>query len=65
MCVCVCFFSPQLILKFTEGVQWFYYREKLYFSKDPKGAQHFSGVQLFPGGLGGLNANFYRNPHNL
>ena len=43
---CGVFFSPQLILQFTEGVQWFYYRQ-LYFSKDPEGVQHF------PGGGGG------------
>ena len=43
----VFFYSPELILQLAEGVQWFYYREKLYFSKDPE------GVQNFPGG-GGL-----------
>ena len=30
------FFSPQLILQLTEGVQ-----RKLYFSKDPEGVQKF------------------------
>ena len=54
------FFSPQLILQFTEGVQqWFYYGKKIHFSKDPE------GIQVFPGGGGGPNANFYRNPYNL
>ena len=36
----------QLILQFTEGVQWFYYSKNC-FSKDPEGVQHF------PGGGGG------------
>ena len=30
------------------------------------GVQHFPmGIQLFQGGGGGPNANFYRNPYNL
>ena len=33
-------FGPQLILQFTEGVQWFYYRENYTF-------QRIEGVQLF------------------
>ena len=37
----------QLILQFTEGVQWFYYSKNC-FSKDPVGVQHF------PGGGGGF-----------
>ena len=42
------FFSPQLILQFTEEVQCFFFlQRKLYFSKDPEGVQHF------PGGGGG------------
>ena len=41
------FFSPQLILQFTEGVQWFYYKKNYIFSKDPE------GVPYFPGGGGG------------
>ena len=34
----------------------------LYFTKDPE-AVHYcpGGVQLFPGGGGGPNANFYKN----
>ena len=43
--------APQLILQFTEGVQWLYYT----FSR---------GVQLFPVWGGGPIANFYRNPYN-
>ena len=39
-------FSPQLILQFTEGVQWFYDRENYTF-------QRIEGVQLFYGGGGG------------
>ena len=34
-------------------------QRKLYFYKDPE------GVQLFPGGGGVPNANFYRNPYHL
>ena len=50
-------FSPQLILQFTEGIQWFLLLRKLnlYFTKDPE------GVHYFPGG-GGPNANLFRNP---
>ena len=33
-------FSPQLILQFIEGVQWFYYRENYTF-------QRIEGVKLF------------------
>ena len=38
----------------------------LYFTKDPEAVHYFlggGGVQLFPGGGGGQNANFYRNPY--
>ena len=41
---------------------------KLYFSKDPKGVQHFQRGSNFFQGVGGgrgPNANFYRNPYNL
>ena len=35
----------------------------LYFSKDLEGVHYFpGGVKLFPGGGGGPNANFFRNP---
>ena len=37
----------------------------LYFTKDPEVVHYFPGagdVQLFPG-VGGPNANFYRNPY--
>ena len=40
-----CFFSHQLILQFTEWIQWFYYRVE-------------EGVQLLPGG-GGIQRNPY------
>ena len=43
-------------------------QRKLNFPKDPEGVQHFPGgrgFQLFQGGGGGPNANFYRNPYNL
>ena len=53
------FFSPQPILQFTEGVQWFYYRENYTFPRIQRGL----GVQMlisidihltcdFPGGYG-------------
>ena len=35
----------------------------LYFTKDTEAVHYFPGVQLFPGGGGGPNANFYRNPY--
>ena len=42
-------------------------QRKLYFAKDPEGSNIIfqGGVQLFPGGGGGPNANFYNNPYNL
>ena len=40
-----CFFRHQLILQFTEWIQWFYYRGE-------------EGVQLLPGG-GGVQRNPY------
>ena len=41
-------------------------QRKLYFPKDPEGVQHIpGGSNFFPGGGGGPNANFYRNPYNL
>ena len=39
-------FSPQLILQFTEGVQWFYYRENYTF-------QWIEGSNFSSGGGGG------------
>ena len=38
----------------------------LYFTKDPEAVHYFlggGGVQLFSGGEGGPNANFYRNTY--
>ena len=62
------FFSPQLILQFTEGIQWFYCRENYTF-QGSRGGPTFSrggGVQRFPReGEGGPNANFYKNPYTL
>ena len=55
------FFSPQLILQFTEGGRWFYYRENYTL----EGVQHFPGGSNFFQGGGGPNVNFYRNPYNL
>ena len=60
-------FSPQLILQFKEGFQWFYCWENYTYTL-PR-IQRLSiifrggggGVPLFPGG--GPNTNFYRNPY--
>ena len=62
------FCSPCLILQFTEGVQWFYYRENYSFPRIQRVSNIFQGVQLFSrggwgGGGGGPDANFYRNPY--
>ena len=41
-------------------------QRRQYFSKDPERVQYFpGGVQLFPWGGGGSNANFYRNSYDL
>ena len=57
--------NPQLILPFTEGVQWFI-TEKTIF-QGSRGGPTFSrgggGSNFFHGG-GGPNATFYRNPYN-
>ena len=58
------FFSPQLILQFTEGVQWFYYRENYTFPRIQRDPTFFRGGFTFFQG-GGPNANFYRNSYNL
>ena len=59
-------FSPQLILQFTEGVQWLYCWENYTYTlpRIQRGSIIFQGgVKLFPGGGGGgPNANFFRNP---
>ena len=50
------FFSPQLILQFIEGVQWFDYRENYSLPRIQREFNIFQGgggVQLFPGGGGG------------
>ena len=46
------FFSPQLILQFTEGVQWFYYRENYTFPRIQRGSNIFQGkgFSFFQGG---------------
>ena len=36
-------FSPQLIFQFTEGVQWFYYRENYTFERIQRGSNIFQG----------------------
>ena len=49
------FFSPQLILQFTEGIQWFYYRENYTF-EGSRGVPTFSrggGPTFSTGGGGG------------
>ena len=55
-------FCPQFILQFTEGVQWFYYRENYTFPRIKTGLKHFPGASNFFQ-VGG-NAYFYRNPYN-
>ena len=50
--------SPQLILQFTEGVQWFYCCENYTYTL-PRIQR---GSIIFQGGGGGPNANFFRNP---
>ena len=39
----VVFFGPQLNLQFTEGVQWFYYRETYTFPRTQRGTNVFQG----------------------
>ena len=56
------FFSPQLILQFTEGIQWLYNRENYTFEGSRGGRTFSRGSNFFHGGP---NANFYRNPYNL
>ena len=61
--VVVVFLVPNIFYNLQEGVQRFYYRVKLYFSKISEGVQLFpGGVQLVPGGGGVPNAYFYRTP---
>ena len=38
-----CFYSPELILQLTEGVQWFYYRENYTFQRIQSGSRIFQG----------------------
>ena len=59
-------FSPQLILQFKEGFQWFYCLKKYTYTL-PR-IQRRSIIFLGEGGLSffsreGPNANFYRNPY--
>ena len=58
------FVSPQLILQFTEGIQWFNYRVGYTFPRIKRGSNIFHGGGGGGGG-GGPNANFCRNPHDL
>ena len=46
------FFSSQLILQFTEGVLWFYYRENFTFPRIQRGPNIFQGwgCQTFSSG---------------
>ena len=37
------FYSPELILQLTEGVQWFYYREICTFLRIQRGSRIFQG----------------------
>ena len=57
-------FSPQLILQFTEGVQWFYCCVNYTYQGSRGGPLFSRGCQTFSrGGVGGANANFFRNPY--
>ena len=40
---CFVFYSPELILQLTEGVQWFYYRENYTFQRIQRGSRIFQG----------------------
>ena len=64
---CFVFYSPQLILQFSVGVQLFYYRENYTFPRTLRGPTFFrggGGSNFFQGG-GGPNANFCRNPYSV
>ena len=37
------FYSPELILQLSEGVQWFYYRENYTFLRIQRGSRIFQG----------------------
>ena len=37
------FYSPELILQLTEGVQWFYYRKNYTFQRIQSGSRIFQG----------------------
>ena len=50
-------FSPQLILQFTEDIQWFYLR-KNYFLRIQSGSNIFQRGSAISRGEGGQNANF-------
>ena len=51
------FLDLKFILQFTEGVQWFCYRENYAFLKELEGVQHFGRSNYLQGG--DPNANFY------
>ena len=40
---CFVFYSPELILQLTEGVQWFHYRENDTFLRIQRGSRIFQG----------------------
>ena len=62
----VCFFLSSIYFKVYRGGPMVLLQRKLYFSKDPEWAQHFTGGgPTFSRGGGGPNANFYRNTYNL
>ena len=60
------FFSPQLILQFTEGVQWFYYRKNYTFPRIQRGSNMLISIEThitcdFPRGSGPLSSPL--DPH--
>ena len=64
------YFRSQLILQFTEGVQWFYYRENFTFPKIKRESNIFQGGSTFSRGEMHITCDFpggYRplSPHPL
>ena len=58
-------FSPQFMLQFTEGVQWFYYRDDYTFPRIQRGSNIFQGGGGSNFSQGGSSAYFFRNTYNL
>ena len=52
------YFCSQLILQFTEGVQWFYYRENFTFPRIQRGSNIFQGGPTFSRGKMHITCDF-------